>query len=162
MPGAEAGGVLGDGEAAGDVGVGRAGGEAGEGEGEAGGAGEAEGGAGGVAAVEEGVEEAGEPVEGGGGHAEAQPVLVRAGARAAGARSDQTPTPWFLILLVFLLPLSLVGAREERGGDGDLGGGEEMEEEREKLGLRIAGFGGERRREEEGGEGLGEERGHKG
>lgn len=62
-----------DGESGGDVGVGEAGGEAGEGDGEAGGARDEERGGRWVPAVEEGVQEAGEELEGGGGHQEGEP-----------------------------------------------------------------------------------------
>lgn len=108
---------VGDGEAGGDLLVVLALGETGEADGEAGAGGEVEGveEGGGVAALEEGLQEAGEPLEGGGGHEEG----VAEGVRGAGEGIGVLKIAFAFVFAVF-------------GGEGECGGelvGEEEERE---------------------------------
>lgn len=111
---------VGDGEAGGDLLVVLALGETGEADGEAGAGGEVEGveEGGGVAALEEGIEEAGEPLEGGGGHEEG----VAEGVRGAGEGIGE---------LEMAMAFAFAFALEEFVGFGGEGGGELVGEEEE-------------------------------
>lgn len=142
--GTEARGGLGHPEASGEFGVGSTRGKARESDGETDGPGEAEGRPGGVAAVEQGVEEAAEPLEGGGFHAETKKGVV--GVSPAEGNGG-------VRLRASLVALALAGAT--RGGGGDVGsGGEEVEGKGEegRLGCGERKRGGRRV-----GEGEGEE-----